>query len=173
VRRISDLPDDEAAAELRACCASARWVERMLSQRPFKDENEVFESAERIWWDLAPDDWHEAFRAHPRIGEQPGHRGTGAPGHGTQGDAWSRGEQAGVAEAGDDVKTKLAQVNRDYDAKFGWTYLVCASGKSAEEMLAIAEARMHNDPDTELKAAAAEQAKITRLRLIMLLEKGT
>jgi OHCU decarboxylase len=159
VRRISDLPDDEAAAELRACCASSRWVARMLSQRPFKDSNEVFESAERIWWDLTPDDWHEAFRAHPRIGER--------------GQAHEAAEQAGAQAAPDDLKAKLAQANRDYEARFGWIYLVCATGKSAEEMLAIATSRMANDPDTELKVAAAEQAKITRLRLVKLLEKGT
>ena len=144
----------------------------MLSQRPFKDSDEVFESAERIWNDLGPDDWHEAFRAHPRIGG-PGDGGTGGRGHGAQGDAWSAAEQAGVAAAGDDVKAQLAQINREYEAKFGWIYLVCASGKSAEELHAMAQARMANDPETELTIAAAEQAKITRLRLIKLLEKGT
>lgn len=120
----------------------------MLSQRPFKDANEVFESAERIWFDLAPDDWHEAFRSHPRIGERR--------------DEKSATEQAGALAAGDDVKADLARVNAAYEARFGWIYLVCASGKTAEEMLSLAESRMRNDTDVELKVAAAEQAKITR-----------
>src|SRR5205085_1652027 len=159
VRRISDLPDDEAGAALRACCASSKWVQRMLSQRPFKDADEVFASAERIWNDLGREDWLEAFAAHPRIGEK--------------GTAQESREQAGAASATDDVKAKLAEVNRAYEARFGWIYLVCATGKSAEEMLAIAQSRMTNDPDAELKVAAAEQAKITRLRLIKLLEIGS
>ncbi len=172
MRRLSSLPDAEAAAELRACCASTRWVERMLSQRPFKSADEVFASAERIWNDLGRGDWLEAFAAHPRIGGQRD-TGTGGRGHGAQGDAWSITEQAGVLGAADEVKARLAQVNRDYEARFGWIYLVCATGKSAEELLALAVARIANDPATELMVAAAEQAKITRLRLIRLLEIGS
>ena len=159
MRRISDLPDDEAGAALRACCASSRWVARMLSQRPFKDAQEVFDSAERIWNDLGREDWLEAFAAHPRIGEKK--------------DAQSAQEQAGALAAGDDVKARLAEANRAYEAKFGWIYLVCATGRSAEEMLALAEQRMHNDPETEIRVAAAEQAKITKLRLEKLLEIGS
>lgn len=174
MRRISDLPEAEARAELFACCGSSRWVERMLSQRPFKDANEVFESAVRIWRDLGREDWLEAFRAHPRIGESggPGDRGAGGPGHGPQGEAWSKQEQAGVASAGEDVKAALAQANRDYEARFGWIYLVCATGRPAEELLALARQRMANAPDEELKVAAAEQERITKLRLDKLLEKG-
>lgn len=159
MRRISDLPDEEAAAELRACCASPRWVERMLSQRPFKDSDEVFDSAEHIWWDLGRDDWLEAFAAHPRIGGNA----TGREAH----------EQSGMNAATDDVKAQLAQANRDYEAKFGWIYLVCATGKSAEAMLALARERMGNGPETELHIAAAEQAKIIRLRVEKLLEVGS
>jgi len=160
VRRISDLPDGEAAAALRACCASPRWVERMLSQRPFKDADEVFESAERIWWDLPPEEWLAAFAAHPRIGD------TSATGHEAR-------EQSGMAAAADDIKARMAQANREYEAKFGWIYLVCATGRSGEEMLALAHSRMANDAGTELRVAATEQAKITRLRLVKLLEVGS
>jgi len=168
VRRISDLPDDEAGAELRACCAAPRWVERMLSQRPFKDADEVFESAERIWWDLDQADWLEAFAAHPRIGEKP----VGELENLRAGE-WAVAEQSGMAAASADVKTRIAEANRDYEAKFGWIYLVCATGKSAEEMVAFARQRMTNDPAAELRVAAAEQAKITRLRLVKLLEIGS
>ena len=156
MRHLSDLPEDEARAALRACCASTRWVERMLSQRPFKSADEIYESAERIWLDLGREDWLEAFAGHPRIGES--------------GDARSAAEQSRVAAASADVKTRLARVNADYEARFGWIYIVCATGKSAEEMLAIAERRMANAPDAELRVAAAEQAKITRLRLQKMIE---
>jgi len=160
VRRISDLPDDEAAAGLRACCASPRWVERMLSQRPFKDADEVFESAERLWWDLPPEEWLAAFAAHPRIGD------TAASGREAH-------EQSGMMAAADDLKARMAQANRDYEAKFGWIYLVCATGKTADEMLTFARTRMTNEPAAELRVAAAEQARITRLRLEKLLEIGS
>ena len=167
MRRLSDLPDAEAAAELRACCASTRWVERMLSQRPFKDRDEVFASAERIWRDLETADWLEAFRAHPRIGET--REGKGEAGHGKKGEAWSRAEQAGVGAADDAVRAELAQANRDYETRFGWIYIVCATGKAPDQMLALCRARLANAPDAELAVAAEEQLKITRLRLERLL----
>jgi len=159
VRRLSDLPADEAAAALRAVCASSRWVERMLSQRPFKSADEVFESATRIWNDLAREDWLEAFAAHPRIGAHA--EGTAAA------------EQAGMSQAGDELKAAMAQANREYEARFGWIYLVCATGRTAEEMLNFARRRMSNPPDEELKVAAAEQDRITRLRLEKLLVIGS
>jgi OHCU decarboxylase len=168
VRRISDLPDAEAAAELAACCASARWVTRMLSQRPFKDATEVFESAERIWRDITPADWLEAFRAHPRIGERHAKDAQAAQGA-PRGRGWSEQEQSGMKAASDDVRAELARANAEYERKFGWIFIVCASGKSPEEMLAMCSARMANDPDAELKIAAEEQLKITRLRLEKLL----
>ena len=167
MRRLSDLPDAEAAAELRACCASTRWVERMLRQRPFKDRDEVFSSAERIWFDIEAEDWLEAFRAHPRIGEVRTTKGQA--GHGKKGEAWSKAEQAGVGAADDAVRAELVKANRDYETRFGWIYIVCATGKTPGEMLALCRARLANAPDAELKVAAIEQLKIIRLRLEKLL----
>ena len=157
-------------AELLACCGSQQWVARMLTQRPFKDTAEVFSAAERFWRELTPNDWLEAFRAHPRIGEQaaPRHRGTGAPGAQRSG-AWSEQEQAGMNAASADVRAALARANAEYETKFGWIYIVCASGKSPEEMLALCRARLANSFDAELRIAAEEQLKITRLRLEKLL----
>ena len=132
----------------------------MLSQRPFKDADEVFESAERLWWDLPPEEWLAAFAAHPRIGD------TAASGREAH-------EQSGMMAAADDLKARMAQANRDYEAKFGWIYLVCATGKTADEMLTFARTRMTNEPAAELRVAAAEQARITRLRLEKLLEIGS
>jgi len=161
VRRLSDLPTDEAAAELRTCCASERWVTRMLSQRPFKDRDEVFASAERIWLDLGREDWLEAFRAHSRIGERHAEQPAGQ-----EAAAHAAREQAGMDTADAALRDAMAQANRDYEARFGWIYLVCATGRTAEQLLAFARERMANDPDAELTVAAAEQAKITRRRLI-------
>lgn len=170
VRRLSDLPDGEARAELRACCGSSRWVERMLSQRPFKNRDEVFESAAHLWWQLGRQDWLEAFAAHPRIGEDATAGPTGGPTGGAALAArWSAAEQSQVSAAELVVKAALAEVNRAYEVRFGHVYIVCATGKSAEELLALARIRLGNDPDTELTVAAAEQAKITRLRLERLL----
>ncbi len=131
----------------------------MLGQRPFKDTDEVFAAADRIWQDLGPEDWHEAFRAHPRIGQRTA-------------DSVAAQEQAEATSAGAVVLNDLADANLAYEARFGHIYIVCAAGKSAEEMLALCRGRLVNDPDTELRVAAEEQRKITRLRLEKLLEKA-
>jgi OHCU decarboxylase len=184
VRRLSDLPDDEARAELRACCGSTQWVERMLRVRPFKNREEVFESAEHIWRTLGPEDWLEAFAAHPRIGEEKrqavrrseeaekADRGATDDRRPTTDDRsaeWSAKEQAGMATADHVLKAALAEANRQYEEKFGYIYIVCATGRSGEEMLALARQRLANDPDTELKVAAEEQLRIMKLRLEKLL----
>ena len=130
-----------------------------MTQRPFKSADELFDSASRIWHDLQREDWLEAFATHPRIGE----KATGE----------AAGEQAGMAAADDALRAAMAQANRDYEERFGWIYLVCATGRSAEEMLTFARRRMANPPDEELKVAAGEQERITRLRLEKLLELGS
>jgi 2-oxo-4-hydroxy-4-carboxy-5-ureidoimidazoline decarboxylase len=140
----------------------------MLTQRPFRNVDDVFASAERIWWDLGREEWLEAFAAHPRIGE------TEAQTHGhTDAQAQARQEQAGAAAASESVKAQLAEANRAYEARFGYIYIVCATGKSAEEMLDLCRARLANDGEAELRVAAGEQARITQLRLTTLLELGT
>lgn len=148
----------------------------MLSQRPFRDRDDVFDSAERIWWDLEPADWLEAFAAHPRIGQRAAGSGHDVPAphapHPTP-QHWSAEEQARVADAPDGVKAALAEANTEYERRFGHIYIVCASGRGADEMLGICRARLANDPQAELKVAAAEQAKITRLRLEKLLALGS
>ena len=149
---VNALPVAEAAGALRRCCGSERWVERMIAGRPYPDERALLGAAERVWWDLEPEDWHEAFRAHPRIGERGG-------------DTWSRNEQAGVAGATTDVRRRLARGNEAYERRFGYVYLVCATGRGTAELLSDLEARLTNAPAEELRVAAAEQAKITRLRL--------
>ena len=117
-------------------------------------------AADRAFDGLAKDDWLEAFRAHPRIGEKKAATSTGA-----RAAAWAGGEQSRAASASDDTRAELAAINDAYEARFGFLYIVCATGKTADEMLAIAKARMQNDPAQEIGVAAAEQRKITALRL--------
>ena len=161
---LNALPAAEADAAFLACCGSTRWAREMASRRPFGDAAALAAAADEAWWSLDPEDWDEAFRAHPRIGERKA-----APSQGARAAAWSSQEQAGAAAAGEDVAAALAEGNHAYEARFGRIYIVCATGKTAEEMLAILRARLANDDATELRAAAAEQAKITRLRLEKLL----
>jgi OHCU decarboxylase len=151
----------EAVAALRACCASHRWAERMAALRPFPLLEAVLAAAEETWWRLEREDWLAAFAAHPRIGERA------TAGHADRG--WSAGEQAGAAGLEAERAARLAELNRRYEERFGWVYLVCATGRSGDEMLEILERRLGDEPEHELRVAAAEQAKITRLRLEKLL----
>jgi allantoicase len=162
VRRLNRLFPAEAAKELLSCCGSLAWAREMAARRPFPDVDAVLDTADAIWADLGPDDWHEAFRAHPRIGERK-----------TAGDAqfraWSDREQAGARVADQDVLEALAEGNRAYEERFGHIYIVCASGRSGETLLGILRERLGNTPAAELRVAAEEQRKITRIRLERLL----
>ncbi|MFQ5680086.1 MAG: 2-oxo-4-hydroxy-4-carboxy-5-ureidoimidazoline decarboxylase [Gemmatimonadota bacterium] len=159
---LNAASEEEARADLVRCCGSRRWAEAMLRRRPFPADAELFRAAEEVWWSLEPEDWKEAFAAHPRIGQRLDEE--------TDATAWSREEQAGVASAGETTSRALAVGNRAYEARFGHVFLICATGKTAEEMLRALEERLRNDPETELRVAAAEQAEITRLRLEKLAE---
>jgi 2-oxo-4-hydroxy-4-carboxy-5-ureidoimidazoline decarboxylase len=158
--RLNALPVAEAAEHLRACCGSSRWVEAMLAGRPFPSVDHLLAAADDAWRSTGPQDWDEAFAHHPRIGE----RQTAAPVSATAG-AWSAGEQATAAAAGAAVRATLAEANSAYEQRFGRIYLVCAAGRSAEELLADIAARMKNDPEREREVAVEEQRKITRRRL--------
>ncbi len=166
LNRFNALERDEAERALRACCGSSTWIAGMLAQRPFASPSAVLEAADAVWATAGADDWHEAFRAHPRIGESKA-----AAGQSATAKNWSSQEQAGTSGATDAARAELAEINRAYEAKFGFIYIVCATGKTLDEMLALARARMNNMPDAELKNAAAEQHKITRLRLEKLLDQ--
>jgi OHCU decarboxylase len=136
----------------------------MTRLRPFATEAELLEAADRVWWSLTAEDWLEAFRAHPRIGERKAQTEQGQ-----RAAAWSAQEQAGASSAGADVSARIAEGNRVYEQRFGHIYIVKATGKTADQMLAILRERLANDAETELRVAAGEQAKITRLRLEKLL----
>jgi 2-oxo-4-hydroxy-4-carboxy-5-ureidoimidazoline decarboxylase len=162
--RLDGLPEALAAADLRRCCGSTRWVERMIAARPFGSRDRLFAFAEAAWRDLEPEDWREAFAEHPKIGDQEALRARFAETR-----EWALGEQAGTLGAMEATLSALARENQAYEARFGHIFIVCATGKSAEEMLSLLCARLGNDPETELHIAAGEQAKITRLRLLKLL----
>lgn len=162
---LNALDEDAAAGALLRCCGSARWARRMAAARPFADAGSMAVAGDAIWTALEPADWLEAFAAHPKIGSgRPG--GTGQAG-------WSGQEQAGVAGAADQTRRRLADANRDYEARFGYIFIVCATGKSAGEMLALLKARLRHDAAGELHIAAEEQRAITRLRLNKLVEQET
>ena len=159
--RLNALSRADAQRALERCCGSSRWVENMLARRPFASEEALFRDAEVVWAKLERADFLEAFSHHPQIGADPAEL---AKRFATTAE-WSRSEQAGVARADPSTLERLAAGNARYLARFGFVFIVCASGKSAEEMRALLEARLDNAPERELSIAAAEQAKITRLRL--------
>ncbi len=158
---LNQLPPNEAQSTLRACCAASAWVHAMLVARPFASREDLHRTAERLWRQLGEDDWLQAFRAHPRIGDRVAATGRAL--------AWSSAEQAAMNETTQDARAELARLNDVYFDKFGFIFIICAQGLGAEQMLASLKTRLTHDRATELRAAAAEQAKITRLRLNKLL----
>lgn len=155
---LNDCAPEMARAQFRRCCGSSQWVHRMERARPFSDVVELERFADRIWASCSREDWLEAFAAHPRIGDRAD-------------DRWSQQEQSGVAVADAPVLQALAAANRTYEAKFGYTFIVSATDKSAEEMLYILERRLSNHDEIELQNAVEEQRAILRLRLNKLLSQ--
>lgn len=156
---LNSLPDEQAAAVLRSCCASTRWVQGLLAGRPFPNPAALLAAADEVWSGLGSEDWREAFAAHPRIGERTG-------------GAWSSREQSGTTAADAATLEALAEGNRAYEERFGHVFLIRAAGRTAEEMLTALRQRMGNDPDTELAVAAEQLREITALRLERLLTEG-
>jgi 2-oxo-4-hydroxy-4-carboxy-5-ureidoimidazoline decarboxylase len=153
------------------------WVDRMMQRRPFGSTEALLAAARDEWFALNEDDWREAFRHHPKIGDRAALRArSGVPATQTlRGGValpdtahLSSTEQSGVAGASDDILDALAHGNREYEEKFGFIFIVCATGKSAAEMLGLLRGRLPNPPDREIRIAASEQAKITELRLLAL-----
>jgi OHCU decarboxylase len=151
---------DEASGRtaLMRCCGSVHWADAILARRPFATQRVLEDAATEVWWELTTDDWREAFHAHPKIGSR-------------QTAGWSSGEQSGVASASERVLEELAKGNAAYEQRFGWIFLVNATGKSAADILRILKDRLYNDTSAELRVAAGEQAAITRIRLRKLLDE--
>lgn len=160
-RLLDPLSEAEARALLARCCGASRWVDGMLARRPFASRAALLAAADAMWAGLTETDYLEAFAHHPRIGEDLAALRARFPDTA----AWASTEQAGASTADEPTLLALRDENRAYFERFGFIFIVCASGKSARELLALLRERLHNDRPRELVIAAAEQAKITRLRL--------
>ena len=161
---LNSLTANEAAQELLQCCGSKRWAKEVANARPYPTLEALLTTAHDIWWSLDPSDWLEAFRSHPKIGEKKAADKVSA-----QSQQWSGQEQSGVSEASHETVSTLATLNEAYEQKFGYIFIICATGKSSGEMLSALRERLEHDVPSELPIAAAEQSKITELRLKKLL----
>jgi 2-oxo-4-hydroxy-4-carboxy-5-ureidoimidazoline decarboxylase len=164
LEELNKLSEKEAFAELFKCCGSTNWAKQLTAQRPFKSIAELLSSSDKIWLSCTVEDTLEAFSHHPKIGDLKNLEKKFAATS-----AWAGGEQAGVNHADKQTLMALAKGNEDYVLRFGYIFIVCASGKTASEMLGLLQARIHNDKNAELDIARAEQNKITHLRIEKLL----
>lgn len=162
---LNILPKPQLKAELLKCCGSSAWADKMLPFFPADDLVELLEDAEEQWYKCSEDDWKEAFSHHPKIGDTESLTKKFASTA-----QWAASEQSAVNAASQQTIEALAEGNRQYEAKFGYIFIVCATGKSAEEMLVLLQERLPNDPKEEIEIAAEEQNKITKLRLEKLLD---
>lgn len=158
--RWNALPVENAVKEILPCCGSKTWADEMAARRPFPDVTTLLASSDETWSSLTAEDWMEAFRSHPRIGES---RAT--PSATAQSANWSAQEQKNVAAADDAVKIALTDANREYEERFRHIFIVCATGKSAPEILEILRRRLDNDGSTELREAAEQQRQIIHIRV--------
>lgn len=170
IQRLNSLDTPSVTTVLLTCCGSREWARRVASERPYSSDDALFEMADTAWCDAGPADWREAFSQHPRIGEDRPDSAAPEPVRSQVSfQAWSKEEQSGMLVSTGSVRAELVEANRTYESRFGYIFIVCATGMSAEEMLAQVRTRILNDPETELRVAAEEQRKITRLRLEKLL----
>ena len=160
-RRLNDMDEAEATAAMKGCCGASRWAAAMVAARPFSDDLALFEAADALWAQMARGDILEAFEHHPRIGADIAHLREKFAATAEL----SASEQSGVDGASEETLERLRDGNLAYEARFGFIFIVCASGKSAGQMLELLEARISNESGVELGIAAAEQHKITHLRL--------
>ena len=164
LEELNELPLSKLKEELSKCCGSSAWVDQISSLFPFADKVSLFEEADEVWNSLGKQDWLEAFKHHPKIGDITSLKEKFASTA-----KWASGEQASVQEASQQTIEQLAEGNKQYQDKFGYIFIVCATGKSADEMLNVLQSRLPNSAEEEIKIAAAEQAKITKIRLGKLL----
>jgi 2-oxo-4-hydroxy-4-carboxy-5-ureidoimidazoline decarboxylase len=165
LHELNTLPRQQLKEVLTRCCGSSAWVDKMLPFFPADDLVELLEDAEEQWFLCSEADWREAFVHHPKIGDVESLKTKFASTA-----EWAAGEQSGVNTASLATIQALAEANKEYEEKFGYIFIVCASGKSAEEMLSALQSRLQNSPEVEIEIAADEQNKITKLRIEKLLE---
>jgi OHCU decarboxylase len=166
LQRLNEMARSEAVEELLKCCGSLNWATRLTDERPFHNTDSILRTSDRIWWSLDAKDWLEAFSHHPKIGER-----RAAQDVSEEAQRWSEEEQSSTRLAAEETMLELINANHEYERKFGFIFIVCASGKSTEEMLGLLKVRLKNGVDQELRIAAEEQRRITNLRLKKLLEQ--
>ncbi|HHL31400.1 MAG TPA: 2-oxo-4-hydroxy-4-carboxy-5-ureidoimidazoline decarboxylase [Oceanospirillales bacterium] len=164
IQQFNQLPATEAMAELQKCCGSENWIKAMLAQRPYSDKQSLHQSCDKVWATVSEKDILEAFSHHPQIGDVESLKKKF-----TSTANWASNEQQGAQQATDETLNALKKGNEDYLNKFGFIFIVCATGKSAQQMLDMLNERLSNDQAIELHIAAAEQNKISHLRLDKLL----
>jgi allantoicase len=164
IARFNRLSQEPALKALLDCCGAKKWVEQMLAMRPFPDLGYALDTADKVWASLEREDWLEAFRHHPAIGGRKAKAKQSAIAR-----RWSVKEQSAAQKASPEILAALDAANRKYAQKFGHVFLICATGKSSDEILKNLLERMSNNPEAELRISAEEQRKITRLRLEKLL----
>ncbi len=162
---LNNLPRPELEAALRTCCGAEAWVRGVADGAPFAYDETLYERAQAIWYGLAEPDWREAFTHHPKIGQDVNSLREKFASTAQ----WASGEQGAVQRASEETLQALARGNEEYEAKFGYIFIVCATGKTADEMLALLQERLPNPPEDEIHIATIEQARITQLRLEKLL----
>jgi len=155
----NEMEPEAALSHILHCCTAHHWAEALVAQRPFASEDALFLAADAVWSTMREPDWIEAFRAHPRIGERKAAHASALS------TAWSSQEQASAQTAVAEVLDRIAAGNRRYEELFGFTYIVCATGKTMPEMLTILESRLIRDRETELREAADQQRQIMQIRL--------
>jgi OHCU decarboxylase len=153
-------PEQTAIEAMLTCCGATRWAAAMIAARPIPTPESLHATADSIWSKMREPDWLEAFACHPRIGSRKP-----ATHASSQSTSWSNQEQSSTESAAEQTLSRLAALNAQYEERFGFTYIVCATGRSAEEMLAILERRLSSDRPTELAEAAEQQRQITHIRL--------
>lgn len=163
--RWNELDAESATNEILPCCGSSAWAAQLAAKRPIADEPSLIEASNTVWFSLPEEAWKQAFDSHPRIGQK--HAPTLATEESLR---WSEQEQRTAVSEDAAAKLALEQANRRYEERFGRIFIVCATGKTAPDILRILETRMHNDPQTELREAAEQQRQITELRLRRWLE---
>jgi 2-oxo-4-hydroxy-4-carboxy-5-ureidoimidazoline decarboxylase len=164
LQELNCLPIDRAKHLFMQCCTSEKWIEKMVASRPFTDTNGLRETADSIWNHLNEKDYLEAFDGHPKIGDIGSLKAKYA-----NTKELASGEQSGASNTTDEIIVELAKSNRAYEEKYGFIFVVCATGKSAREMLSLLKDRLKNDRQQELEIASEEQRKIFHLRLEKLL----
>jgi 2-oxo-4-hydroxy-4-carboxy-5-ureidoimidazoline decarboxylase len=159
IKEFNQLGTEEAKSEIFKCCGCTNWSIKLVENRPFASKEDLKVTSDTIWNAGSESDWKEAFTHHPKIGDVSSLQKKFAT------KEWASKEQSGVGVASPEVLNELATGNSEYEKKFGYIFIVCATGKSADEMLQLLKKRLPNSPDTELKIAAGEQNKITHLRI--------